>query len=152
MHLMKTKIFVLSCWISVKHLIACYIGYLLICKLRAYGVSCESCKIIKSYLCNRLQRVKVASTKVNGLFCQKEYHMAQCLGHFYLTFSLTTYFMDSRMYAPFTMSTITQSVALCNLEWRLTPSRKIQVGNIWFSAMELCMYMAYYTVVFLCMP
>ena len=28
-----------------------------------YGVSYESCKLIKSYLCNRLQRVKVASTR-----------------------------------------------------------------------------------------
>ena len=32
----------------------------LLCKLRAYGVSYESCKLIKSYLCNRLQRVKIS--------------------------------------------------------------------------------------------
>ena len=33
---------------------------LLLCKLRAYGVSYESCKLIKSYPCNRLQRFKEA--------------------------------------------------------------------------------------------
>ena len=34
---------------------------LLLCKLNAYGVSYDACSLIKSYLCQRLQRVKVAS-------------------------------------------------------------------------------------------
>ena len=59
MHLIKTKMSVLSCWTSVNHWIVCRIGY----SLQAYGVSYESCKLVKSYLCIRLQRVKVASTR-----------------------------------------------------------------------------------------
>ena len=33
---------------------------LLLCKLNAYGIFYEACNLIKSYLCQRLQRVKVA--------------------------------------------------------------------------------------------
>ena len=36
---------------------------LLLCKLNAYGISYEACNLIKSYLCQRLQRVKVASAR-----------------------------------------------------------------------------------------
>ena len=36
---------------------------LLLCKLNAYGISYEACNLIKSYLCQRIQRVKVASVE-----------------------------------------------------------------------------------------
>ena len=44
---------------------------LLLCKLNAYGISYEACSLIKSYLCKRLQRVKVASTRSQWQIMQK---------------------------------------------------------------------------------
>ena len=37
----------------------CIPHHLLLCKLRAYGISIEACELIKSYLENRYQRVKI---------------------------------------------------------------------------------------------
>ena len=36
---------------------------LLLVKLRAYGVSSRACDLLKSYLSNRLQRVKIGNDK-----------------------------------------------------------------------------------------
>ena len=36
---------------------------LLLCKLNAYGISYEACNLLKSYSCQRLQRVKVTSAR-----------------------------------------------------------------------------------------
>ena len=44
---------------------------LLLCKLNAYGISYEACSLIKSYLCQRLQRVKVASARSQWQIMQK---------------------------------------------------------------------------------
>ena len=53
---------------------------LLLCKLNAYGVSYEACSLIKSYLCQRLQRVKVASAKSQWQIMQKGVPQASVLG------------------------------------------------------------------------
>ena len=34
---------------------------LLLCKLKAYGICNEACDLIKSYFCNRKQRVKIGN-------------------------------------------------------------------------------------------
>ena len=44
---------------------------LLLCKLNAYGISYEACSLIKSYLCQRLQRVKVAPARSQWQIMQK---------------------------------------------------------------------------------
>ena len=44
---------------------------LLLCKLNAYGVSYEACSLIESYLCQRLQRVKIASARSQWQIMQK---------------------------------------------------------------------------------
>ena len=41
------------------------------CKLNAYGISYEACTLIKSYLCQRMQRVKVASARSQWQIMQK---------------------------------------------------------------------------------
>ena len=43
----------------------------LLCKLNAYGISYEACTLTKSYLCQRLQRVKVASARSQWQIMQK---------------------------------------------------------------------------------
>ena len=45
---------------------------LLLCKMNAYDISYKACNFLKSYLCQCLQRVTVAS--VNGKACKKGYH------------------------------------------------------------------------------
>ena len=44
---------------------------LLLCKSNAYGVSYEACRLMKSYLCQRLQRAKVASARSQWQIMQK---------------------------------------------------------------------------------
>ena len=53
---------------------------LLLGKLWAYGVSYESCKLIKSYLCNRLQRVMVASMRSEWAVMPKGVPQGSVLG------------------------------------------------------------------------
>ena len=53
---------------------------LLLCKLNAYGISYEACNLIKSYLCQRLQRVKVASTRSQWQIMQKGVPQGSVLG------------------------------------------------------------------------
>ena len=38
----------------------CLLYRLLICKLRAYGLSVNACELLKSYFCERKQRVKLS--------------------------------------------------------------------------------------------
>ena len=51
-----------------------------LCKLNAYGVSYEACSLIKSYLCQRLQRVKVASARSQWQIMQKGVPQGSVLG------------------------------------------------------------------------
>ena len=61
---------------------------LLLCKLNAYGISYEACNLIKSYLCQRLQRVKVASARSQWqLMKKKGYHKDRYWARFYLIYS-----------------------------------------------------------------
>ena len=53
---------------------------LLLCKLNAYGVSYEACSLIKSVLCQRLQRVKVASGRSQWQIMQKGVPHGSILG------------------------------------------------------------------------
>ena len=53
---------------------------LLLCKLNAYGISYEACSLIKSYLCQRLQRVKVASARSQWQIMQKGVPQGSVLG------------------------------------------------------------------------
>ena len=53
---------------------------LLLCKLHAYGMSREACKLILSYLRNRLQRVKIASVKSDWSFVIKGVPQGSVLG------------------------------------------------------------------------
>ena len=53
---------------------------LLLCKLNAYGVYYEACSLIKSYLCQRLQRVKVASARSQWQIVQKGVPQGSVLG------------------------------------------------------------------------
>ena len=53
---------------------------LLLCKLNAYGVSYEACSLIKSYLCQRLQRVKAASARSQWQIIQKGVPRGSVLG------------------------------------------------------------------------
>ena len=55
---------------------------LLLCKLNAYGISYEACSLIKSYLCQRLQRVKVASARSQRQIMQKGVPQGSVLGSF----------------------------------------------------------------------
>ena len=54
---------------------------LLLCKLNAYGISYEACSLIKSFLCQRLQRVKVASARSQWQIMQKGVPQGSVLGH-----------------------------------------------------------------------
>ena len=53
---------------------------LLLSKLNAYDVSYEACSLIKSYLCQRLQRVKVASARSKWQIMQKGVSQGSVLG------------------------------------------------------------------------
>ena len=53
---------------------------LLLCKLHAYGMSREACKLILSYLRNRLQRVKIASVKSDWSYMIKGVPQGSVLG------------------------------------------------------------------------
>ena len=53
---------------------------LLLCKLNAYGISYEACTLIKSYLCQRMQRVKVASARSQWQIMQKGVPQGSVLG------------------------------------------------------------------------
>ena len=53
---------------------------LLLCKLNAYGVSYDACSLIKSYLCQRLQRVKVALASSQWQIIQKGVPQGSVLG------------------------------------------------------------------------
>ena len=53
---------------------------LLLCKLKAFGVSYEACSLIKSYLCQRLQRVKVASARGQWQIMEKRVPRGSVLG------------------------------------------------------------------------
>ena len=53
---------------------------LLLCKLNAYGVSYDACSLIKSYLCQRLQRVKVALARSQWQIMQKGVPQGSVLG------------------------------------------------------------------------
>ena len=66
---------------------------LLLCKLNAYGVSYEACSLLKSYLCQRLQRVKVASARSQWQIMQKGVPQGSGLGHllFHIFFNYIIY-------------------------------------------------------------
>ena len=51
-----------------------------LCKLNAYGISYEACSLIKSYLCQRLQRVKVALARSQWQIMQKGVPQGSVLG------------------------------------------------------------------------
>ena len=53
---------------------------LFLCKLNAYGICYEACSLIKSYLCQRLQRVKVASARSQWQIMQKGVPQGSVLG------------------------------------------------------------------------
>ena len=53
---------------------------LLLCKLNAYSISYEACSLIKSYSCQRLQRVKVASARSQWQIMQKGVPQGSVLG------------------------------------------------------------------------
>ena len=55
-------------WGTLSKAFDCLPHRLLLCKLHAYGMSREACKLILSYLRNRLQRVKIASVKSDWSF------------------------------------------------------------------------------------
>ena len=47
---------------------------LLICKLRAYGLSVNACELLKSYFCERKQRVKLGDKYSDWLGLSKGVH------------------------------------------------------------------------------
>ena len=53
---------------------------LLLCKLHAYSMSREACKLILSYLRNRLQRVQIASVKSDWSYMIKGVSQGSVLG------------------------------------------------------------------------
>ena len=53
---------------------------LLLCKLNAYGISYEACNLLKSYSCQRLQRVKVTSARSQWQIMQKGVPQGSVLG------------------------------------------------------------------------
>ena len=55
-------------------------------KLNAYGISYEACSLIKSYICQRFQRVKSSRQGANGKSCRKEYEKDRYLVLLYLQF------------------------------------------------------------------
>ena len=69
---------------------------LLLCKLHAYGMSREAFKLIRSYLRNRLQRVKIASVKIDWSYVMKGVPQASVLGPLQFNiFSNDIYFVSS---------------------------------------------------------
>ena len=55
---------------------------LLICKLRAYGLSVNACEILKSYFCERKQRVKLGDKYNEWLGLAKVVPQSSLLGPF----------------------------------------------------------------------
>ena len=53
---------------------------LLLCKLNAYGISYEACSLMKYFLSQRLQRVKVASARTQWQIMQKGVRQGSVLG------------------------------------------------------------------------
>ena len=51
-----------------------------LCKLRTCCVSNDACKLFKSYICNRLQRVKIASTKSEWTILPKRVLQGSAIG------------------------------------------------------------------------
>ena len=86
---------------------------LLLCKLRAYGVSYEACKLIKSYLCHRLQRVKVASARSQWEIMHKGVPQGSILGP--LLFKI--FFTNSVIFVPYTTMQMTTPYDVVILTW-----------------------------------
>ena len=55
---------------------------LLICKLRAYGLSVNACKLLKSYFCERKQRVKLGDKYSDWLGLSKGVPQGSLMGPF----------------------------------------------------------------------
>ena len=55
---------------------------LLICKLRAYGLSVDACKLLKNYFCERKQRVKLGSNNSEWLGLLTEVPQGSLRGSF----------------------------------------------------------------------
>jgi hypothetical protein len=53
---------------------------LLLCKLYNYGVSLEACQLVRSYLCNRRQRVKIGCTKSQWTIVERGVPQGSVLG------------------------------------------------------------------------
>ena len=53
---------------------------LLICKLRAYGLSLNACRLIMSYLCDRRQRTKISGTTSNWVTINRGVPQGSVLG------------------------------------------------------------------------
>ena len=65
---------------------------LLICKLRAYGLSVNACELLKSYFCERKQRVKLGDKYSHWLVLSKGVPQGSLMGPFILTYFLMIYY------------------------------------------------------------
>ena len=70
---------------------------LLIAKLKAYGFSYKSLSLIKNYLSNRYQRIKINNTLIRGLKFYMEFHRALYWDLYYLTFTYVISFYAQKV-------------------------------------------------------
>ena len=80
---------------------------LLLCKLNAYGISYEACNLIKSYLCQRLQRVKVASARSQWQIMQKGVPQGSVLDPLLFNIFIMILFTNYRACAPYIIMQMT---------------------------------------------
>ena len=65
---------------------------LLICKLRACGLSVNACELLKSYFCERKQRVKLGDKYSDWLGLSKGVSQGSLMGQFILSCFLIMYY------------------------------------------------------------
>ena len=65
---------------------------LLICKLRAYGLSVNTCELLKRYVCERKQRVKLGDKFSEWLGLPKRVPQGSLMRHLFSTYFQRIYY------------------------------------------------------------